>query len=156
MQIYSLDHEQQLGMSLSEAWDFFTDPHNLALITPAWLAFEVTNQPPQPIEAGAIICYRITPLGRLKVSWITEITHLEKRRLFVDEQRFGPYKFWHHHHHFASVTGGVRITDRVHYALYGGPLAAPMHSALIRPKLENIFAYRRKTLAERFPFPDPG
>ena len=56
------------------------------------------------------------PTGVLKVAplvwvrWVTEITVAEERRAFVDEQRSGPYRFWHHRHSFEEVDGTtVRI-----------------------------------------------
>jgi ligand-binding SRPBCC domain-containing protein len=68
----------------------------------------------------------------------------------VDEQRFGPYRFWHHRHAFEAVDGGVRMTDLVHYALPFGPFGAIAHRIFVRRKLEWIFGFRKKVLAERF------
>ena len=44
-------------------------------------------------------------------------------RAFVDEQRFGPYKFWHHRHTFEEIPGGVLMRDLVHYGIGFGPFA---------------------------------
>ena len=43
MKAYHLKFNQQLPISLAEAWDFFSSPMNLAKITPAKMAFEVTS-----------------------------------------------------------------------------------------------------------------
>ncbi|UOR13845.1 SRPBCC family protein [Halobacillus amylolyticus] len=47
---------------------------------------------------------------------MTEITHMVEGKYFVDEQRFGPYRFWYHQHHFKKLEKGVEMTDIVHYA----------------------------------------
>ena len=151
MPLYTLKRQQHLPIDLKVAWRFFCEPRNLARITPDWLSFEVTSHPPVPLTAGSIICYRIRPLWRFAVSWTTEITHLEEPRLFVDEQRFGPYRFWHHLHRFDETDDGIVMTDIVHYRLYGGPLASPLHGTLVRPRLEAIFDYRAQVLGELFP-----
>jgi len=150
---YTLTRQQLLGTTLEEAWRFFTDPYNLARITPPWLGFEVTDAPAVPVHPGAIITYRIRPLGPLPVHWTTEITQFEKPRLFVDEQRFGPYRFWHHLHRFEAAEGGVHMSDLVHYRLYGGPLSRPLNRNLVRPRLEAIFTYRHQVLGDLFPHP---
>lgn len=145
--------------SLEEAWDFFSDPCNLATITPPWLAFTVTCEP-GPMFAGQLVTYTISPLpglpllARLRMPWVTEITHVDGPRsagpdaplFFVDEQRLGPYRFWHHQHRFTAVEDGVCMEDVVHYALPYGPLGELAHRFMVRRRLDEIFDYRRSTL----------
>jgi len=80
------------------------------------------------------------------VSWVTEITHVDEGRLFVDEQRFGPYRFWHHQHLFREIEGGVEMRDIVHYAL--APGGGAVRRFLVAPRLAEIFAFRRRALEE--------
>lgn len=150
MKLHRLHARQHLSISAEEAWTFFSRPENLPLITPDWLDFEMTNRVPDEIHAGTIITYRIRPVLGVPVSWVTEITHVDAPHFFVDEQRFGPYRFWHHQHHFRPVDGGVEVDDLVHYALPFGPAGRLAHPLLVRRKLEAIFAYRRRILRERF------
>ena len=42
---------------------------------------------------GMILQYRLRPLLGIPMRWVTECTHVVPLRLFVDEQRFGPYRF---------------------------------------------------------------
>jgi ligand-binding SRPBCC domain-containing protein len=86
----------------------------------------------------------------LRVRWVTEIKCVEEGRSFIDEQRFGPYKFWHHRHLFAPAPGGVLMTDVVHYGLPFGPLGTIAHALFVRRKLEWIFGFRKQILARRF------
>lgn len=44
----------------------------------------------------------VQPLPRVRIAWVTEITHVREPYFFVDEQRLGPYAFWHHQHLFQS------------------------------------------------------
>src|SRR5690606_1572293 len=96
--IYTLTSEQILPLSLEKAWEFFTLPTNLDKITPDEMEFRITNNPPNKTYKGQIITYKIGILPGISSNWITEITHLEDRQFFVDEQRFGPYAMWHHEH----------------------------------------------------------
>lgn len=70
--------------------------------------------------------------------------------MFVDEQRFGPYRFWHHQHLFEETEGGVEVTDLIHYALPLGPLGRIAHSLIVKRQLDEIFEFRRKYLKEKF------
>ncbi|HEX8904281.1 MAG TPA: SRPBCC family protein [Longimicrobiaceae bacterium] len=153
MKLHVLEARQLLPISLEDAWEFFSDARNLARITPPWLGFEVTSELPERMYAGMLVTYRIRPLLGVPVRWVTEITHADEPYLFVDEQRAGPYRFWHHQHLFRQVAGGVEMRDVVHYALAPGAGAA--RRFLVGPRLERIFAHRRRVLEETFrPPPD--
>ncbi|HYH80328.1 MAG TPA: SRPBCC family protein [Longimicrobium sp.] len=148
MKLHRLDALQKLPVSIAEAWDFFSDARNLAVITPPSLGFEVTGPLPERMYAGMIITYRVRPLLGLPVRWVTEITHVDEPHRFVDEQRFGPYRFWHHQHLFREIPGGVEATDIVHYALPPG--GGAVRRALVAPRLAEIFTYRKAVLERTF------
>lgn len=146
MKLHQVQARQRLPASLSEAWDFFSDASNLPRITPPWLGFTVTSELPPRMYPGMIATYTVNPLPGAKVRWVTEITHVVESRLFVDEQRFGPYRFWHHQHHFREVDGGVEIHDLVHYALPLQPASGLVRRWMVAPRLREIFEFRRKAL----------
>jgi len=100
--------------------------------------------------AGMIALYHVHPVAGIPISWTTEITHMQHPNFFVDEQRFGPYRFWHHQHHFIEVAGGVEMTDIVDYALSFGVVGRCFHSCYIKRKLEAIFSFRRLALIRYF------
>jgi ligand-binding SRPBCC domain-containing protein len=150
MKLYCLHRTQHLPIQISEAWSFFSDPRNLAIITPSWLDFKMTCEAPEKIYAGLIVTYRIRPFLRVPVTWITEITHVRAPHFFVDEQRFGPYRFWHHQHVFREADGGVEMEDLVHYALPYGALGTVINELLVQARLNEIFDFRRQTLARTF------
>lgn len=150
MKLYRLHKKQLLPITLNEAWDFFSNPHNLKRITPPWLNFTVRTDGQQEMYAGMIIEHRVSPVLRIPTTWITEITHVRAPHYFVDEQRFGPYKFWHHQHRFNEIEGGVEIEDLVHYGLPFGFLGRIVHRMMISGMLEQIFAHRQVILEEKF------
>lgn len=148
--MYCLTYKQKLPISLQECWDFFSTPANLITITPQHLNFEITNESDIKMYAGQIIGHIIRPIWGIPLEWITEITHVQEPHYFIDEQRFGPYKFWHHEHRFISTSNGVEMFDTVYYKLPYGPLGKVIHKLKVKNDLEAIFAYRHSKLEEKF------
>ena len=81
---------------------------------------------------------------------MTEITHVEDKKYFVDEQRVGPYNLWHHQHHFREIPGGVEMTDLIHYQLPLGILGNLANSLFVKKQLSTIFDFRYKRAEELF------
>lgn len=147
--IHTLTSEHILPLSMDEAWDFFTHPNNLDRITPKEMQFKITNNPPDKTYLGQIITYRIGILPLINSNWVTEITHFEDRKFFVDEQRFGPYAMWHHEHHFEEMPDGkVKMTDIVNYKLPMGILGEFLASSFVKKKVRMIFESRYHILEE--------
>lgn len=150
MKIYSLRHKQTLPITLEEAWPFFSTPRNLEQITPAFLNFHITSPVPDEIYSGLIVSYRIAAVAGIPMTWVTEIKHVERLRQFVDEQRIGPFRFWHHLHRFRAVEGGIEMEDIVHYVMPWGWLGQIVHAVFIRARLRAIFDFRREYLTRCF------
>lgn len=148
--IYTLRVMQKLPIGLSEAWDFFSSPKNLEKITPSHMGFRITSGEPGKMYPGQIISYKVSPVPGIKASWVTEITHVEEGKFFVDEQRFGPYRMWHHEHHFEEVDGGIMMTDKVSYKIPFGFLGHIAQSLFVKRQLKGIFEYRVKVLEDKF------
>ena len=148
--MYTLHKTQKLPLTLQEAWDFISDPKNLAVITPPSMGFKTLTGDDRSMFAGQIIHYTITPVFGIKMEWVTEITHIAEKSFFVDEQRYGPYKFWHHKHFLKEIPGGVEMDDIVHYKLPMGIFGKIAHPFMVKPKLEEIFEYRQKKLIDLF------
>jgi ligand-binding SRPBCC domain-containing protein len=146
--LYSMQDELLVARPLAEVWSFFSDPGNLERITPQDLGFRITSAASSEIYPGQIITYTVTPLLGVPLEWVTEITHVVPEKLFVDEQRFGPYAFWHHLHRFTARGDCTLVQDCVHYRLPFGLLGRVVHPLLVRPKLERIFSFRRQAVGE--------
>jgi len=151
MKIYQLKTKQFLPISLEEAWDFFSNPANLSKITPPWLNFEVRTELAGKMYAGMIVSYLVRPILNIPQTWVTEITHVDEPNYFVDEQRFGPYKMWHHEHAFTKMeNGGVEMQDIVTYVVPFGFLGRIMNALVIENKINSIFDYRKNILTQMF------
>lgn len=148
---YTLYHKQVLPITLDQAWEYFSSPHNLKEITPKEMGFNVLSKhKTDKMYQGQIICYHVKPVLGIPLFWMTEITHVRDKEYFVDEQRFGPYTFWHHQHFFSATEGGVLMEDLVHYKLPLGPLGAIANSLFVSQKLNSIFTYRKQVLEAKF------
>lgn len=150
MKIYTLKSKQNLPISIEEAWEFLSDPKNLKAITPKYMGFNILSGADRPMFPGQIIQYIVTPVLGIKTKWVTEITHVEHQKYFVDEQRFGPYSLWHHKHFIKAIPGGVEMEDVIDYKVPMGYLGQLAHPILVKPKLDEIFAFRQKKLIELF------
>lgn len=150
MKIYTLHKKQKLPISLEKAWEFLSSPKNLKTITPDYMSFNILSGAEKPMFAGQIIQYIVTPILGIKTKWVTEITHVKEGEYFVDEQRFGPYALWHHKHFIKEIDGGVEMEDIIDYKVPMGILGQIVHPILVKPKLEEIFAYRQKKLIALF------
>lgn len=148
--MYQLKASQTLPISIMEAWDFFSSPRNLKVITPPFMGFDIVSGVEQTMFPGQIIQYKVSPVAGVKTNWVTEITHVNAPEYFVDEQRFGPYSFWHHKHFFKEAPLGTLVIDIVDYRIPAGILGDLMHPILVKPKLDDIFSYRAKKLEELF------
>ena len=150
MKIYTFHRKQKLPISVEKAWEFLSNPANLKTITPQYMSFDILSGNKKPMYAGQIIQYIVTPILGIKTKWVTEITHVKKNEYFVDEQRFGPYALWHHKHFINEIEGGVEMEDIIDYKIPMGLLGQLAHPILVKPKLEEIFAYRQTKLIELF------
>jgi ligand-binding SRPBCC domain-containing protein len=150
VKLYRLHRAQILPVSQEEAWRFFSSPLNLPSITPPWLNLTAVEEVPDSMFPGMVIRYWVKPLLGIPVTWISEITHVDAPHYFVDEQRFGPYRFWLHQHHFRTVSGGIEMIDTVFYSLKYGPLGTLMNAFFIRKRLEEIFDFRQRALEQLF------
>ncbi len=152
MSIHRISQEQLLNASLPEVWRFFSRADNLQKITPDYMHFRITSgELPEEIYPGQVITYKVSPLLGVPLSWMTEITQVVPQKRFIDEQRSGPYRIWHHEHHFSEVPGGVLMKDLVFYELPMGFLGDIAHDLFVKKQLTDIFEFRKQKVAALFP-----
>lgn len=140
--MYQLRKTQFVKTDINTCWDFFSRPENLKKITPEYMGFDIKVDLPEKMYEGLMIEYIVRPLFGIPMSWITEIKTVRENEYFVDEQRKGPYKIWHHEHHFKEVEGGVEMMDIVSYEVPFGFLGKLAHPIIVEGKLEEIFKHR--------------
>lgn len=151
MKTYHLEFNQILPIPIDEAWDFFSSPKNLSKITPRKMGFQIIFQSGgEKMYAGQVIQYKVNIFPLVKSSWLTEITHVQKPRFFVDEQRQGPYSMWHHQHHFEEIEGGTKMLDIISYSIPLGIIGRMMNHLFIHRQINRIFEHRKKVLSEFF------
>jgi ligand-binding SRPBCC domain-containing protein len=142
-----LETVQIVEAGLEACWAFFSDPRNLANLTPPDVKFEIQSDIPETIHEGMMFEYRLRPLLGWPIYWLSEITHVRENSYFCDEQRLGPYKIWHHEHFFKDKGNGLtEMRDLVHYRLAFEPWTAWIHALVVKPRLDFIFDYRRQAV----------
>jgi ligand-binding SRPBCC domain-containing protein len=151
MAFYQFQRTQKIKASIDEVWDFISSPANLKEITPDYMGFDITSKEiPGKMYQGLIISYKVSPLLGIKTTWVTEISQVKDKEYFVDEQRVGPYKLWHHQHIISPINGGVLMKDIVSYVPPFGFLGVIANKLIIRNKLNEIFNFRTKAIEKRF------
>ncbi len=151
MAFFQFQQSQEFPQSIDTIWEFISNPANLKIITPDYMGFDITSKEvPTSMYAGMIISYKVSPLFNIKTTWVTEITHVKEGRYFVDEQRVGPYKIWHHQHFLEATPEGTLMKDIISYQPPFGFLGTIANSLVIRKKLQEIFTYREQKLNELF------
>ena len=148
--MYQLKTKQIIPTDLETCWNFSSSPKNLKIITPDYMGFEVLFEIPEKMYAGLMIEYEVKPLLGIPMKWITEITHVDEMKFFVDKQRKGPYRIWHHEHHFKQVEKGIEMTDIVSYEIPFGVLGKIAQPLIVKNKLKQIFDYRFQKVEELF------
>ena len=151
MAFYQIHTAQKIPATIDRVWDFISSPQNLKEITPDHMGFDITSPGlPEKMYPGMIISYRVSPLMGIKMTWVTEITHVKEKEYFVDEQRIGPYALWHHEHKLTSIEGGVLMEDTISYKPPLGFLGAMANALFIRRQLKGIFTYREQAVERIF------
>lgn len=150
MKIYTLHRKQKVPITVKEAWKFLSNPENLIKMTPKEMKFTILSKVDRPLYTGQIIQYSVSPFPGVKTKWVSEITHIEEFKYFVDIQLYGPYALWHHKHFVRKIKNGVEIEDIVDYKVPFGFLGRLLHPILVKPQLEKIFAFRQKKMIELF------
>jgi len=147
--IYQLKREQHINCSLDEAWAFFSTPRNLDKLTPESVGFKITQCDSDTAHEGQMIAYKVKVAPLTWVTWLTEITKVNEKESFIDDQRIGPYKIWHHTHRFKELEDGVLMTDDITYVMPFGLIGVIVHALFVKNKLRHIFD-ERKRLCEQY------
>lgn len=151
VKMYKFVTKQCLPIPLEEAWSFFSTPANLIKLTPEWMNIQKMNMIQNRMYPGMLIQYQIQPILGIPLHWVTEITQMKELEYFIDVQRFGPFRFWHHEHHFKEINGGVEMTDILYYALPVGVIGQIVHACSVKRQMKQVFDYRFQMLERVFP-----
>jgi ligand-binding SRPBCC domain-containing protein len=150
MKVYQFEKTQLISASIDQCWEYFSTPKNLKNITPPKMGFEIIGSVPSKMYAGQIIQYYVKPLLGIKLLWVTEITQVDDKKYFIDQQRFGPYKMWHHQHIFKETENGIEMKDIIHYVVPFGFLGRIAHWLFISKDIRHIFEFRKNKINTLF------
>ena len=143
-----LERIQIVRRPVAETFRFFSDPHNLQRLTPAFLNFRFLEPPSDVMHPGTAIDYQIRLYG-VPIHWRTRIEIVEAPNKFVDVQEKGPYALWRHSHIFKDIGGrATEVRDRVEYAMPLGPLGEIAYHLFVARSLAQIFEFRERKLVE--------
>lgn len=156
--IYTLTCSQLIKAPMAEVWDFFSSPANLSKITPARMNFDIQEIEGRETEsgmsyrmfAGQHIRYKVSVLPLVRLTWVTEITHVKEYASFIDEQLKGPYTLWRHLHTFEETPEGVMMRDKVDYSIPLGPLGRIANALFVASQVQSIFDYRFEAVEQIF------
>jgi ligand-binding SRPBCC domain-containing protein len=149
IRFHTLRREQWIPRPIDEVFAFFADARNLEEITPPWLGFRIQAMSSGAVSTGTEIRYRLRLHG-IPIFWRTGIRQWQPPYRFVDVQRSGPYKLWHHTHRFEAHGSQTRMIDIVRYRLPFGLLGRLVHTLKVRGDVRRIFDYRRQRIEELF------
>ena len=150
MSLTQLFYEQKINTDLDNLWKFISSPKNLSKITPSYMDFKILSKVPNEMYEGLIISYTVKPILGLKMNWVTEITHIKDKKYFVDEQRKGPYKMWHHEYKLIETDNGIIMKDIISYIPPFGIFGKILNILFIKKQVEGIFKYRTQVLNKIF------
>ncbi|MBK7978459.1 MAG: SRPBCC family protein [Ignavibacteriae bacterium] len=147
--MFKFEQIQVFNKKVNEVFPFFENPENLEIITPNELRFNIISPKPLVMKEGAEFRYTIK-LGLLKFPWRTLITKYDPNKIFIDEQKFGPYKKWKHTHLFEDIDGKTKMTDIIEYDLFLYPLKNLINNLYVSKNIKKIFDFRKNYLREKF------
>src|SRR5208283_812008 len=132
--------------SARSLFDWHARPGAVERLTPPFEKVQVLESS-AGIAVGGRTVLRVQ-LGPVPRTWVAVHTALEDGVSFSDRQASGPFAFWEQTHRMVP-DGRDRslLEDEVHYRLPLGWLGALSGGALVRSKLESVFAYRHALLA---------
>ena len=143
--------EQNLPISLEQAWEFFSNPANLMVLTNPKMKMQMESKNGlTPIFAGKVLKISVKLFGFFPSSFLSEMTEVKPPDYFIDTQLTGPFAFWQHKHLLTEIEGGTKITDDVTLKFPLGWLGVIAFHLFGKKYLQKIFAYRKLVLEQQF------
>jgi ligand-binding SRPBCC domain-containing protein len=148
MKMRRFTKQSEIFAPVQSVFAFHEQEQAIEQLIPPWERAEVLERS-SGVRVGTRTVIKVFagPFARL---WVAEHTEYVKDRLFADIQRSGPFAYWYHRHLFEPTDRGTTLyTDDVEYALPFGWLGDVVAGLFVRGKLQRMFDYRHKVVAER-------
>lgn len=132
-----------IAAPIASAFAFHLDTRNAARIASKGQEFVSIEGSFPLVQGGEVVLrVRMRPLPGVQ-EWRVRITEVADPVLVVDELIKGPFARFRHEHRFApTADGGTRLTDRIEWALPGGPLGR-LAEPVARRLMERSFVERQ-------------
>lgn len=148
---YTLKTEQNVDSKIEDVWEYFTNIKNLEKIMPKKYKTRVTVGRKRKLYTGKLFNIKMKILPFAQTNITSEIKAVEKNKYFIDSQIFGPYKIWHHEHHFCvNKDKSIKIVDIVRYKLKKRPFMKILHKFFIKREIIKSFNYRANKINSIF------
>jgi len=136
---------------IAEVFAFYTSVENLMRMLSPSLLVKVLRAD-EPLKVGSRVEFEVGPKNLpISVRWASEIVAFEPPTLFEDRQANGPFSRWQHRHEFTALSeSSTKITDIIEVGAAKGILGQAINSMLLGKNIDELFAYRRKVLEEKF------
>ena len=132
-----------LPASAAAAFAWHERPGALQALTPPWESVRVESVT-RGIRDGSRVVLRAR-VGLVWTTWRMEHYGYVAGREFNDRMLAGPFSKWEHRHFFEDSADGTSVLrDTIRYRLPFGILGKIFAGALVRRKLEKMFAYRHE------------
>ncbi len=142
MSAETCSYRSHLAVSAAEAFRWHARPGALERLTPPWEPVQVLERTGNGITDGARVTLGIR-LGPLRWRWVSEHRAYRQDEQFCDVQIAGPFARWEHTHRFVpDGTSACDLEDHINYALPLEVVTQRVGGALVRRKLDRLFAYR--------------
>lgn len=122
-------------------WAFHEAPGALAKLTPPGQHIQILSGG-DSLKPGSRVSLRMW-LGPFPTTWIAEHRDYQPPHLFSDIQIQGPFKYWHHRHHFLPhPDGGTLLRDEIDFEPPLGRIGQRLLGRFLLRTLHQTFAYR--------------
>lgn len=139
--------QSEIEASVERVFAFHEEPSAIKLLTPPWERVEFVKIA-ESLKPGTRTIIKLF-VGPFSKTWIAEHTEYIPNQLFADTQISGPFAYWYHRHRFQPTERATTIyTDEVEYRLPVGWLGELLAGGFAHTKLERMFDYRHKVVAE--------
>ncbi|MFC4991165.1 SRPBCC family protein [Rubritalea tangerina] len=134
--------EVELPVSAERVFAWHEEDGAFERLTPEWENVQVLERN-GGIQDGGYVVVRVGVLGPIGFKARYEHSGYDYGKLFVDEQAYGPFRYWRHEHRFHELDGGRSILeDVIEY------VAPPFSGWMVRHRLERLFEYRHRVTLE--------
>jgi len=144
-----LERSVEIEAPVEDVFAFHLDTRNAASISPRSTRI-LDVQGTFPVTTGARVVMRMRPFpSPVAMSWRVRIESVEPPNRIVDVAERSPFASWRHEHIFQALgPGRTLMTDRLTYALPGGPIGRLADRLVAGRQLAHAFAERHRLTKE--------